>query len=315
MKLLVTGARGFVGRHLLRRLRVNEPTMQIIPTALPGAGDDANSVIGMDITNRDHVDRVLSDIKPTHILHLAGIASPTDVSDNPSEAWRVNLHGTLNIAHALIEAHSDCMLIYVGSGLIYGESANSGRPLDEKTLLAPMDEYAATKAAADIALGAMARRGLKCIRLRPFNHTGSGQSEAFVIPAFAAQVARIEAGLQPPTIRVGNLDAARDFLDVRDVVDAYIKVSMNSGGMAAGEIFNVAAGVAYRIGDALEILLSLSSAKIIVEQAPERMRPSDVPCIIGDAHKLHSAMEWAPQFDFNETLKWVLEDYRSKIQA
>ena len=125
----------------------------------------------------------------------------------------------------------DCWLLNAGSGLVYGESAKPGLPLDESALLAPIDEYAVTKAAADLALGALARRGLKCIRFRPFNHTGAGQAGAFVIPAFAMQIAQIEAGLAEPVIHVGNLDAERDFLDVRDVVER-----LRPGGLGTDEL-------------------------------------------------------------------------------
>src|SRR5262249_50548134 len=159
--------------------------------------------------------------KPTHIVHLAGVPSISGVRANPAQAWQVNVMGTLDLARALLAHAPDCALIFAGSSESYGASAISGEPLTELHPLQPMNEYAATKSAADLALGALAMSGLKAIRFRPFNHTGPGQTLDFVVPAFAHQIARIEKGLQSPTIQVGNLDVKRDFLDVRDIVDAY----------------------------------------------------------------------------------------------
>ncbi|TIV64852.1 MAG: NAD-dependent epimerase/dehydratase family protein, partial [Mesorhizobium sp.] len=201
----------------------------------------------------------------------------------------------------------------VGSGLVYGESAKTGRPLDESTLLAPVDDYAATKAAADLALGALSYRGLKCVRMRPFNHTGPGQTEAFAVPAFAMQIARIEAGLAPPVIRVGNLDARRGFLDARDIGNAYARAVLNSDKLAPNTIFNLASGLSWRMADILDLLLAQSSVKIVVEQDPLRMRPSDLPCIIGDATRARTLLGWAPEHSFEETLAAVLQDCRARV--
>jgi GDP-4-dehydro-6-deoxy-D-mannose reductase len=230
----------------------------------------------------------------------------------PEEAWRVNLHGTLNLAHVLLKRAPDCWLIHVRSGLVYGESAKAGRALDENALLAPLDEYSASKAAADLALGPLIRSGLKCIRLRPFNHTGPGQSEAFVVPAFGMQIARIEARLAPPIIRVGNLDARRDFLDVRDVANAYALVMKNMERLESGTVLNIASGVPRRISEILEGLIARSRAKITVEHDPMRQRPGDLPIIVGDAGRARSLLDWRPEHLFEDTLTAVLNNCRAR---
>jgi GDP-4-dehydro-6-deoxy-D-mannose reductase len=147
---------------------------------------------------------------------------------------------------------------------------------------------------------------------RPFNHTGPGQGEAFVAPNFAAQVARIEAGLQPPVISVGALDDERDFLDVGDVVDAYLLMIDRRAQLERGAVFNVASGAPVRIGDILERFLSLSRVRIEVKVDGDRLRPSGVRRVVGDASKLH-ALGWAPRIALNDTLEAVLEDKRREV--
>jgi len=150
---------------------------------------------------------------------LAALAAPGAAAANPDRAWNVHVHGTLNIAHAILDELPDCWLIHVGSGLVYGESARSGLPLDETALLAPIDDYGVTKAAADLALGALSYRGLKVIRMRSTTlELGSPMLSSF---QHSRRKSRIEASLTPAVIRVENLDAERDFLDLRDVASAY----------------------------------------------------------------------------------------------
>ena len=196
MKVLVTGANGFVGPYFVDAMRRDFGcSTEIVLTGKVG-GQHAllGSVLPLDITKCGAIREVIASIRPTHVLHLAAVAAPAVANAHPEETWRVHAFGTLNLARAILQETPDCWLLNVGSGLVYGDSAQAGRLLDESTLLAPNDEYSASKAAADLALGALARQGLKCIRLRPFNHAGPGQTEAFVIPAFSMQIARIEAG-------------------------------------------------------------------------------------------------------------------------
>lgn len=315
MRILITGAAGFVGSHLLPALsRACGQDIEIVATSkVPGPHPAYGHVEALDVQDSAAVAQAIERHAPTHVIHLAGIAAPSTANASPRLAWDAHLGSALNLGEAILAQAPGCCLLHVGTGMVYGDSAKSGEPLDEDTLLAPVDGYAASKAAADLALGAMARRGLKCIRLRPFNHSGSGQSEAFVLPAFAMQIARIEAGLTPPVLQVGNLDAERDFLDVRDVVDAYALAAKRSGALEPGAIYNIASGTPRRIGAILESLLARSRVKIDVMHDAARMRPSDLPRIIGNADRAKEALGWSPSHAFDDMVSAVLDDWRVRI--
>jgi GDP-4-dehydro-6-deoxy-D-mannose reductase len=316
MRVLVTGARGFVGPHLVQAVRRVCGEVALLATgATAGEHPLLGPVSQFDVTDPAGVAAGIGEFRPTHVVNLAGLAAPAAATADPRAAWQVHVHGVLNLAQAILDHAPDCWLLNAGSGLVYGESAKPGLPLDETALLAPVDDYAATKAAADLALGALARRGLKCVRFRPFNHTGAGQSGAFAIPAFALQIARIEAGFAAPVIRVGNLDAERDFLDVRDVAEAYALALQSAGeSTEPGLVLNIASGVPQRIGDVLERLLGQSRVAVAVEQDPARLRPSDLPRIVGEATRARRTLGWAPRHSFDETLAAVLDDCRARIR-
>lgn len=318
MQILITGAGGFVGPHLIAELAHGlERDALIVPAAAKNAERFSNvaEALPLDVTDEEAVGRVIGDLEPTHIIHLSAISSPPQASADFTAAWRVNTLGTLNVAHAILRHVPKCWLIFAGSGLVYGNTAKSGRLLDEAALLAPNSDYSATKAAADLALGALTARGLKSVRLRLFNHTGPGQTEEFVVPSFAAQIARIEAGLQPPVIRVGNLDATRDFLDVRDVTSAYALVIQKSPDLDPGLVLNVASGAPRTIQSILDALLALSSAEITVESDPSRMRASDTPVYVGSAEAARRILGWAPRHSFSATLSEVLAYWRHTTGA
>lgn len=317
MRVLITGGGGFVGTHAVRLLRGRygaQLQLAVTSKSVDSAPlQDGYELHALDITNAQSVLDTIESWQPTHVLHLAGIAAPMAASAQPDEAWRVHVFGARNLGRAILDKAPDCSLLHVGSGLIYGGSARSGLALDETAILDPLDEYGVTKASADLAMGALAAKGLKVIRLRPFNHTGPGQSEDFVVPAFAMQIARIEAGLMEPVLRVGNLEAERDFLDVRDVVEAYLCAIDRSPTIAPGSIYNIASGEPRRISDILETMLSLSSTAIAVEHDDARMRPSDIPKVIGNASKAVAELGWSVRHSFAQTLHQVLDDCRQKI--
>lgn len=308
--ILLIGASGFVGRHLLENLEAHfGATARIIATARTPRHDE----IALDLTDARAVRELLIRERPTHIVNLAGISSPNEVEGKVAEAWNIHASAVEALGRIILEELPETWLLHASSGLVYGRTANNG-PLRETDILAPMDMYSVTKASGDLALEVLAGRGLRCLRLRPFNHTGPGHPETFAIPSFAAQIARIEAGLQAPVLKVGNLEAARDFLDVRDVVSAYTRVIEASDHLKPGCIFNVASGHARPIYELVEILISQSRVDVKVEpQAHLLSRPSEVPKLIGDASALRNAVNWTPKYDTVDMLKSVLDYHRKSL--
>jgi GDP-4-dehydro-6-deoxy-D-mannose reductase len=303
LRVLITGADGFVGRRFIAAIAARRPDWSI--TAIGGPFGPG----GVDVVDAEAVAATVKRARPDVVVHLAAIAAVTDSVRDPRLTWDVNLGGALNIVLAL-QAHApDAHLLFVSSAEVYGESLEGADQVNEQALLRPVNPYAASKAAADILVRQAAITGLSATVARPFNHTGVGQSEAFVAPNFAAQVARIEQGRQAPVIRVGSLDDERDFLDVGDVIDAYMLMIDRRAELSRGAVLNVASGSAVRVGDILDHLLTLSRVKIEVSVDTTRLRRSSIRRVVGDASRLR-ALGWAPRIPLNETLQAVLEEKR-----
>ena len=300
-RILVTGASGFVGGHLLPALRMTFPDADV-------------TAAGFNVTETAVVQDAVQALQPDACIHLAAISAVPQAQADPDLAWQVNLGGTLTLARALT-AVPGCTLLFASTAEAYGHSFMRGEPLDETAALAPMNTYGATKAAADLALGAMAREGLQIIRVRPFNHTGPGQSAAFVVAAFARQVARIAAGLQPPELNVGALDPLRDFLDVRDVCRAYALCLERREAIASGTILNIASGQARRVGDVLDDLLRLAAVDATIKRDPARLRPSEITLAAGDNALARRLLDWAPAIAWEQTLADVLADWRERVAS
>jgi GDP-4-dehydro-6-deoxy-D-mannose reductase len=305
-RVLVTGASGFVARHLVGRLRVAFPAAELI---LCGTG-----LVELDITDTSAVDKLIRSVQPDICVHLAAVSAVNAARQDPAHAWQVNLHGTLALAQAILTHAPECVLMFISSAEIYGWSFRTSQPLDETAAAAPMNIYASTKAAADLTLGALAGDGLRAIRLRPFNHTGPGQADDFVVPAFARQVARIAAGKQPPLLRVGALDPQRDFLDVRDVCDAYVACIQRADSLPPGTIFNIASGVPRKIGDILQQLLDIAGVTAEIETNMRLLRPSEIPMAVGDAGRARAELKWAPAIAWDQTLAEVFEDWVKRVR-
>lgn len=302
-----------MGQYMVRALKGALPPASDILVADRGSTtDEIGGVrsISLDVTDADAVNELVRYERPTHILHLAAISAITDASRDVKGAWSVNFGGTFNIAFAVSEFCKDCRIVYCSSAEVYGAAFNKGQPVDETAMLDPTNSYGAAKAAADVMLGQMARLQLKAIRLRPFNHTGPGQSEKFVVPAFAAQIARIERGEQEPVISVGEIESRRDFLDVRDVADAYTKALLNFDRLPQGCAINIASGTARSIRSVLELMLAQSSIRIEVRPDPSRVRVNDTPLIVGDAGLAERLLDWRPLCPWDETLTNVLNYWR-----
>lgn len=313
MKIMVTGAGGFVGSHLGAALRRRLPGADLIGLATTARRSGFGHLKALDVNDAAAVAQCVEAEKPDCIVHLAGVAAPKLANEDPNRTWNTHLFGSLNIARALQAHSSETFMVHVSSGLVYGSTAASGKALSEESLLAPTDEYSASKAAADLALGALSGRGLRVVRMRPFNHTGAGQAPDFVIPDWANQIAQIEAGKREPVLRVGNLDAARDFCDVRDVADAYVSVIEKRDEIKSGEVFNLASGTPRRVGDMLDLLLSMSSVAIDLQQDLARIRPADLPSICGNASKAKAVLGWNPKYSLDDTLEDVARYWRDKI--
>lgn len=311
MRLLVTGASGFVGRRLTAAARERWPQAQVI--ACGGPVDEG----GLDVDDAGAVQATVASAQPTHVVHLAAVAAVVDAGRDPRGAYAVNLGGTLNIVEALRAEAPEAVLLHVSSAEAYGRSLREahGRPVDERALLQPSNVYAASKAAADLLVQAAAVQGLSALIARPFNHIGQGQSEAFVAPAFAAQIARAEAGLQPPVIEVGGLEDARDFLAVEDVVEAYLALLERGARPGEAQVFNVASGVATTIGELLARLIRLSDLPLEVRVDPARLRRDPAAAYVGDAGRLRGETGWRPRRAIDDVLAEVLAEQRERVRA
>jgi GDP-4-dehydro-6-deoxy-D-mannose reductase len=302
-RILVTGADGFVAGHLLPRLRA----------AFPDAELAACTLATLDVTSAMAVAGTIARVRPDVCVHLAAVSAVATARQDPWRAWQVNLHGTLWLAEAILREVPGCTFLFPSSAEVYGGSFRAGIALDETATLAPLNLYAATKAAADLALGALVGDGLRLIRLRPFNHTGPGQSAAFVVPAFARQLARIERRLQPPVLHVGALTPERDFLDVRDVCAAYVACLRRAETLPPGCIFNLASGTPRRIGDVLAELTALAGIDVRIETTAALLRPTEIARAAGNAAAARAALGWAPAIPWRQTLAEVLDDWRSRV--
>lgn len=307
-RLLITGSQGFVGRAVTARI-LSHHADRIEPVEFI----DPDTASRPDITHAQAVERAIGAAEADAVLHLAAIAAPREAQKDPTHAWSVNVMGTLHIANAMRRLTPKARLIWSGSSEAYGNAFNrSTSPVSERAALEPMSPYGATKAAADIMLRQMAEDGFEAIAFRPFNHTGPGQTPDYVVPAFAEQIARIEAGLQEPILNVGNLEARRDFLDVQDVAEAYLLAA--TGPLPARRCYNVSTGQPVMIEALLQGLLAKSSRSITVQVDPARYFPNKVETASGDPSSLTSDLGWSPSIDLQETLQSVLDAQRARLR-
>jgi GDP-4-dehydro-6-deoxy-D-mannose reductase len=264
----------------------------------------------VDVTDPAAVDAQVVRVAPDAIVHLAAQSSVAASWRDPGLTYRVNFLGSQAILGAALRHAPRARLMLIGSADQYGSSPPGAAPLDESAPLRPRSPYARTKAAADLLGAGYARRGLDVVRVRAFNHTGPGQSDAFVVSSFARQAAEIACGRRAPELRVGNLDSVRDFLDVDDVVDAYARLL--DPGVPPGA-YNVASGAGVRIGDLLDQLLACAGIAPRIEVDPERMRPLDVS--VGNSDRLRAATGWAPGIPLARSLERLLAHWRGVIGA
>jgi GDP-4-dehydro-6-deoxy-D-mannose reductase len=312
MKVLVTGAAGFVGSHL--RVFLQGEGVEVFAMDLPGTRlvSEAGTVaIAADMNDPVAMRRAIDEVAPDRIVHLAGQPSVHRSWTEPGETLRTNVLGIVNLLDAARERGLRPAVLVVGSAEEYGLIDPSQAPVAEATPLRPNSPYAVSK----VAQAALARLygpagGMRVVLARTFPHTGPGRGAAFAESSFARQIAEIEAGLKPPVLRVGNLDAVRDYTDVRDVVRAYWAL-LESG--ADGEAYNVCGGRGWSIRDMLDMLLARSRAEVEVRVDPERLRPSDIPVLVGDPSALRAVTGWEPRIPLEDTLADLLDDWRRRV--
>ena len=316
MRLLVTGAGGFVGGHLVELVRQEAPATSLHGVVQPHGSLAWSTSQGARIHEADLDDpaaaaAVIQEVRPDGIVHLAGQSSVQQSWLDPGGTLRTNVLGIVHLLDAARAASLRPAVLVVGSAEEYGPVGEAELPIREDAPLRPASPYAVSK----VAQGALARLygpagGMRVVLTRTFHHTGPGRGEAFAESSFARQIAEIEHGLRPAVIEVGNLDAVRDFCDVRDVVRAYLLLLENG---EPGQAYNVCSGRGLRIREVLDLLLASSSARVEVRVDKERLRPADVPAQVGDPSRLRAATAWEPRIPIAETLRDLLSDWRARV--
>lgn len=300
---MVTGASGFVGRKLAARLGGRDG-VAVLPVGGPGRSRDELSI---DLTDAAATQALVADLKPDVIVHLAGFSSVGLSGSSPERVWRNNFDATRNLAQAASVQAPGSRFVFASTAEVYGRGFNEG-PRHEDDAPAPASVYGRSKVASEYALADLAS-GLDVVILRLFNHTGPGQGEAFVVPALAAQLARLDPAA-PGEVRVGNLAARRDFSDVEDIVDAYEAVVLDPAGNPGVAIYNVGSGQTRSIQSVLEALIRRHGGAVDVIQDPARMRPSDVPVNPGVFDRFRARYGWTPTRDFDDTINSIYDHER-----
>lgn len=319
MRVLITGVSGFVGSHLAEYLGAGHPEVEIFGVRRWRSQSEelrlaapALRLVDGDLLDPASLQRALAASRPHAIIHLAASSSVASSWDTPTEMVHVNVLGTLHLLEAIRQLDLDAPVVLACSAESYGAVSPQNLPLSEEHPFQPVSPYGVSKAAVDmLAYQYFQTFRLRTVRLRLFNHFGPRQSDRFVISALARQIAEIEAGLRPPQLQVGNLEARRDFVDVRDVVRAYW-LAATSG--EAGQAYNVASGVGRSIREVLDRLLALSEAMVEVVFDPARLRPADIPELIGDASRFRRTTGWAPAQDFDRSLFDCLDHWRRHLR-
>ncbi|MEM7131361.1 MAG: GDP-mannose 4,6-dehydratase [Chloroflexota bacterium] len=314
-KILITGIAGFVGSHFAEYL-CHETSHQVHgiihrhDRRIQHLRDQVRLYKG-DLRDGLWVSELIHDLQPDYLLHLAAWSDVGGSWQQPWVAYELNIHCQLNLLVGLCGAKPTCRTLIVSSNEVYGLVRPDELPIHEETPFRPNSPYGVSKIAQDMmGLQYWHSHSLPVIRVRSFNHIGPGQSDDFVASSFARQIAEIEHGQREPIIRVGNLTTERDFTDVRDVIRAYW-LTITQG--EAGEVYNVGRGQSCTIQHLLDTLMGLSQTPVCVEVDTNRLRPSDVPVSLCDNRRLIEATGWKPQYNLDETLRDLLDYWRSVV--
>ncbi|MDY7091949.1 MAG: GDP-mannose 4,6-dehydratase [Acidobacteriota bacterium] len=318
MKALITGITGFAGSHLAELLLAEHPEVELYGiyrwrsrTENIDHLMDQVDMTETDLRDYSSVHKVLAAVRPDVIFHLAAQSYVPSSWSAPTETLTTNITGQTHLFEAIRALQLDPVVQIACSSEEYGLVKPEETPIRETNPLRPLSPYAVSKVGQDLlAYQYFQSYGLKVIRTRGFNHTGPRRGEVFVTSNFAKQIASIEAGLREPVIRVGNLEAVRDFTDVRDMVRAYW-LAVTRG--KPGEVYNIATGDGITIRELLDRLLALSTAEVRIEVDPERLRPSDVEILIGDSSKFRADTGWEPKIPLDQTLQDILNYWRERL--
>lgn len=314
-RVLITGADGFVASHLIAEL-AHDMMCEITGIGLkpePLIDVDCLDYSVLDLTDYELLKDMLAEVRPQAIFHLAAMPSVALSWEDPWSTYRVNVLGQVNLMEALRRLEMKASVHIACSSEEYGKVMPEAMPMDENMHFNPCSHYAVSKVTQEV-LGLMYFQAFswRVLVTRGFNQAGPGQSSDFVVSSFARQIAEIEAGLSEPVMKVGNLEARRDFMDVRDTVRAY-RMVMERG--VAGSSYNVCSGSARAVSEILQILLDISGAEIRVEQDPCRSRPSDIPLLLGDNSKLRQETGWEPTIALETTLADTLDYWRDRASS
>jgi GDP-4-dehydro-6-deoxy-D-mannose reductase len=311
MRVLVTGISGFAGPWVARALA---EAGHEVHGLVRGAGPWPRLArVSLHRGELEDAARVVRELVPDAVIHLAAISSMRGAEDDPVAAYRTNVGGTLAVL-AAVRAHAPrARVLAVTSGEVYGAIEPADLPVGEDTPLRPLTVYGASKAAADLTAGQWAHAyGLDVVRARPFNHTGPGQEPTFVCSAIARQLALIEAGRQPPVVRVGNPDPVRDFSDIRDVAAGYVALIERG---RSGAAYNLCAGEGVSIAEVIAVLRTHARVAVRVQSDPALRRTLDVPRVVGSHARASADTGWMPRISLADTLQAVLDDWRTRVAA
>lgn len=301
MTLLLTGANGFVGRHV-------QALMDCHPLEEEGVPVELRDALALTAA----VQRAVAEATPDRVLHLAAQSQVPRSFANPEETFAINFTGTLHLLQALQEAGFRGRFLYVGSGAIYGRVPDDKMPVSEHLPSAPRDPYAVSKVAAEALCHQWSVSGpFEVVMARPFNHTGPGQDRAFAISGFAAQLAEMEAGSREAVLEVGDLSVTRDFLDVRDVVRAYTLLLERGRN---GEAYNVCSGMERGMRDIVDDLARMAGQSPRIESRTGKMRPVEQLRMRGDNKKLNRDTGWLPEIPWEDTLQDILNHWREALR-
>lgn len=319
MRVLITGITGFAGSHLAEYVLREHPDVDVYGimrwrSRTENIRDIESKIelLECDLRDLSSVKQLIERVKPDRIFHLAAQSFVPSSWNAPAESLTTNILGQLNIFEAVRALDLDPWIQIACSSEEYGLVHEDELPIKETNPLRPLSPYAVSKVGQDY-LGYQYCQsfGMKVVRTRGFNHDGPRRGDVFVSSNFARQLVLIEKGKNPPVIRVGNLEARRDFTDVRDIVRGYWLAL--DGNCEPGEAYNLCSGTDYCIKDVLDTLIEMSGQRVTIEEDPERLRPSDVPVLLGDASKFHAATGWEPRIPYDQTLQDMIDYWRAEL--